>query len=77
MKTFTLNEMETIFEIGGVMMSMIKDNKIEVKDSKDAFYYALSLVIDFEKEHAYTEDYYNDLDKFVVGKVLEKFSIEN
>ena len=73
---FTLNEMENMFEIGGVMMSLINDKKIEIEDSKDAFYYALILAINFEKEHADTEDYYNDLYEFVVGKILEKFGAE-
>lgn len=72
---FNLNEMENAFEIGGIMMSLVKDNKIEIEDSKYAFYYALKLAIDFEKEHADTEDYYGDLDEFVVGKVLEEFGV--
>lgn len=74
---FNLNEMENAFEIGGIMMSLIKDKKIEIEDSKDAFYYALTLAIDFEKEHEDTEDYYNDLDEFVVDKILEEFGIES
>lgn len=73
--TFNLNEMENAFEIGSIMMSLINDKKIEIEDSKDAFYYALTLAIDFEKEHADTEDYYNDLDEFAVGKIIEKFGI--
>jgi DNA mismatch repair ATPase MutS len=74
---FTLNEMENMFEIGGIMMSLVKDNKIEIEDSKDAFYYALTLAIDFEKEYANTEDYYNDIDEFVVDKILEEFGTES
>lgn len=73
---FNLNEMENMFEIGGIMMSLVKDKKIEIEDSKDAFYYALTLAIDFEKEHADTEDYYSDLDEFVVDKILEEFGVE-
>jgi len=72
---FNLNEMENAFEIGGIMMSLIKDKKIEIEDSKDAFYYALTLAIDFEKEHEDTEDYYNDLDNFVIDKILEEFGV--
>lgn len=74
---FNLNEMENMFEIGGIMMSLVKDKKIEIEDSKDAFYYALTLAIDFEKEHADTEDYYSDLDEFVVDKILEEFGVES
>jgi hypothetical protein len=74
---FTLNEMENMFEIGGIMMSLVKDKKIEIEDSKDAFYYALTLAIDFEKEHADTEDYYSDIDEFVVDKVIEEFGAES
>ena len=74
---FNLNEMETIFEISGIIMSLIKDNKIEIEDSKEAFYYALTLAIDFEKEHEDTEDYYSDLDEFVVDKIVKEFGIEN
>lgn len=74
---FNLNEMENAFEIGGIMMSMVKDKQIVIEDSKDAFYYALTLAIDFEKEHEDTEDYYNDLDEFVVDKILEEFGIRN
>lgn len=74
---FNLNEMENMFEIGGIIMSLVKDKKIEIEDSKDAFYYALTLAIGFENEHADTEDYYNDLDEFVVDKILEEFGVEN
>ena len=73
---FNFNEMENMFEIGGIMMSLVKDKKIEIEDSKDAFYYALTLAIDFEKEHEDTEDYYNDLDQFVVDKIIEEFGAE-
>ena len=73
---FNFNEMENMFEIGGIMMSLVKDKKIEIEDSKDAFYYAMILAINFEKEHADTEDYYNDLDQFVVDKIIEEFGAE-
>lgn len=74
---FTLNEMENMFEIGGIMMSLVKDKKIEIEDGMDAFYCALTLAIDFEKEHADTEDYYNDLDEFAVDKILKEFGVNN
>ena len=74
-KAFTLNEMENIFEIGGIMMAMIHDGKIKIEDSKYAFYYALKLAIDFEKECENTDDYYNDLDVFVTGKIVEEFGM--
>lgn len=74
---FNLNEVENAFEIGGIMMSLLKDKKIEVEDSKEAFYYALTLAINFEKEHEDTEDYYNELDEFVVDKLIKEFGVDN
>lgn len=74
---FNLNEMENAFEIGRIMQVMCDNLQININDSKEAFYYALTLAIDFEKEHEDTEDYYNDLAKFVVDKILENFGVEH
>ena len=70
---FNLNEVENAFEIGRIMQFMLDNKQIDIQDSKDAFYYALTFAIDFEKENEDTEDYYNDLDEFVVDKILEEF----
>lgn len=74
---FNLNEVENAFEIGRIMQFMLDNKQIDIQDSKEAFYYALTLAIDFEREHEDTEDYYNELDEFVVNKLIEKFGIEN
>ena len=74
---FNLNEVENAFEIGRMMQFMLDNKQIDIQDSKEAFYYALTLAIDFEKEHEDTEDYYNDLGEFVVNKLIEKFGVEN
>lgn len=70
---FTLNEMENAFEIGAIMMALVSNDRIKIEDSKEAFYCALALAIDFEKEYVDAEDYYNDLDNFVVDKILDRF----
>lgn len=70
---FNLNEVENAFEIGRMMQFMLDNKQIDIQDSKEAFYYALTLAIDFEKEHEDTEDYYNDLGEFVAGKIIEEF----
>lgn len=75
-KKFTIMEMENIFEIGRNIEAMVRNEEIEVDDSKEAFVFALKLAEEFEKEHAYTEDYYFDLDEFVVEKILEEYGVE-
>lgn len=76
MKTFTIEEMENIFEIGREMQAMFERDEIEIEDSKDAFWFALQLAVEFEKEHADTECYYIDLDDFVEKRILEEFKVE-
>lgn len=76
MKTFSIEEMENIFEIGRNMQAMIDNEEIEVNDSKDAFLFALQLAVEFEKEHADTECYYIDLDDFTEKRILEEFKAE-
>lgn len=77
MKAFTIEEMENIFEIGRNMQAMFDNNEIEVEDSKDAFMFALQLAVEFEKEHPDSDDYYNDLDEFVINKISKEFEMEN
>ena len=76
MKTFTIEELENIFEIGRNIQAMIDNDEIEVTDSKDAFIFALQLAVEFEKEHPDSEDYYNELDDFVIGKILKEYGAE-
>lgn len=76
MKAFTIEEMENIFEIGRNMQAMVDNEEIEIEDSKEAFLFALQLAVEFEKEHPDSDDYYNDLDEFVIDKILEEFKVE-
>jgi hypothetical protein len=73
MKAFTLDEMRNIFEIGCIIRGMVDDYEIEVTDGQDAFYYALELAIQFEKVYPDTENYHEDLQRFVYDKLLDKF----
>lgn len=77
MKAFSIEEMENIFEIGRNMQAMFDNNEIEVEDSKDAFMFALQLAVEFEKEHPDSDDYYNELDDFVIDKISKEFEMEN
>lgn len=77
MKAFTVEEMENCFEIGRNMQAMIDNEEIEVNDSKDAFMFALQLAVEFEKEHPDSDDYYNELDDFVIDKISKEFKNEN
>ena len=77
MKAFTYKEMENIFEIGRNIQAMIELEEIEIEDSKEAFNFALGLAVEFEKEHPNTEEYYLDLDEFVIDKILERYKIED
>lgn len=75
-KTYSIMEMENIFEIGRNIEAMVRNEEIEVEDSKEAFMFALKLAVEFEKEHPGAEDYYFDLDEYVIEKILEEYGIE-
>ena len=75
-KKYTIMEMENIFEIGRNIEAMIRNEEIEVEDSKEAFLFALDLAVEFEKEHPDTEDYYFDIDEYVIEKILEEYGVE-
>ncbi len=75
-KTYTIEEMENMFEIGRIIEHMIDNEEIEVEDSKHAFAFAWKLAVDFEKEYPDTEDYYNDIEEYVIDKILEEFGVE-
>ena len=77
MKAFTMNEMENIFEIGRTMQALFSNDAIEIEDSKEAFYLALKLAIEFEEKHPDSECYYLDLDDFVTEKILKAFNEDN
>lgn len=77
MKTFTLDEMKTIYNIGATIRGMVDDYEIEITDSQEAFYYALELAMQFEKEYPDTENYHEDLRRFVYDKLLDKFGFED
>ena len=75
-RVFSIMEMENIFEIGRNIEAMVCNEEIEIENSKDAFALALQLAIEFEKEHPDTEDYYFDLDEFVIDKIIKEFGVE-
>ena len=77
MKTFSMNEMENIFEIGRAIQLAADEGEIEIFDSKGVFLCALELAIEFEKEYPDTENYYDDLDNFIAEKIKAKFGCEN
>ena len=77
MKAFSLNEMETIFEIGRNMQSLFFNDKIEIDDSKEAFMFALKLALEFEEKYPDPECYYLDLDDFVGEKIIEEFGLDD
>ena len=76
MNTFTINEMENIFEIGRHIQYMIDFGNIKVEDSKDAFMFALGLALEFEKEYPDSEDYYGELDEFMSKRILEEYGVK-
>lgn len=73
---FTIAEMENIFEIGRQIQCMIDAGHIEVEDSKEAFMFAMSLAVNFEKEFGDTQEYYSDLYDFIVEKIFDEFGKE-
>lgn len=73
---FTINEMENAFEIGRFVQNMIDNEEIFVEDSKEVFAFGLQLALEFEKEFPDTEEYYMDLEEFVLDKIAEKFGME-
>lgn len=75
-KAYTIMEMENIFEIGRNIEAMVKTEEIEIEDSKGAFAFALKLAVEFEQEHPDSDDYYADLDEYVVEKILEEYGVE-
>ena len=77
MKTFSMNEMENIFEIGRAIQLAADEGEIEIFDSKGAFMCALELAMEFEKVCPETETYYDDLDDFIAEKIKAKFGLEN
>lgn len=74
---FSIEEMENIFEIGRNMQAMEYNDEIETYDSKESFAFALKLALDFEKQNVDRDDYYNDLDAFVIEKLLEHYGTED
>lgn len=77
MKAFTLNEMKNIYNIGARIRGMVDDYEIEIVDSEEAFYYALTLALQFEQEHPNSENYHEDLRRFTYDKLLNKFGFDD
>ena len=71
-RTFSINEMENIFEIGRTIEA--RASILPWEDSKDAFAFALKCAQEFEKEYPETEDYYGDIDEFMNKKFREAFN---
>lgn len=76
-RIFNDKEMENMFEIGRTMQAMEDNEEIEIEDSKEAFMFAMQLAVGFEKEYPDTEEYYLDLDEYVIDKILDRFGVEN
>lgn len=70
--TFSINEMENIFEIGRIIEA--RASILPWEDSKNAFAFALKCAQEFEKEYPETEDYYGDIDEFMDKKFREAFN---
>lgn len=70
--TFSINEMENIFEIGRMIEA--RASILPWEDSKNAFAFALKCAQEFEKEYPETEDYYGDIDEFMDKKFREAFN---
>ena len=77
MKTFTMNEMENIFEIGRAMQCAADAGEIEIEDSKDAFMFAITAAVEFEEKYPNSENYYCDIDDFIDAKMKAAFGFEN
>lgn len=76
MKSFTINEIENAFEIGRIAQHLIETNIIVVEDSKEIFNFVLDLALKFEEEYPETETYYEDIEDFVIEKLLREFGNE-
>ena len=72
-QVFTMAEAENLFEIGRSIQYLVDEGAIEIGDSQDAFWFAMRLAVNFEKEHPETDDYYGDLDEYMRDKILEEF----
>ena len=77
MKAFTLNEVKNVYNIGARIRGMVDDYEIEIVDSEEAFYYALTLAMQFEQEHPNSENYHEDLRRFTYDKLLDKFGFND
>ena len=73
MKLYSIYEIENAFEIGRFIQNMIDNEEIYVDDSKEAFAFGLQLALEFEDKFPGTDDYYMDLEEFVIDKIVEKF----
>lgn len=73
MKTFTMEEMENIFEIGRAMQYTVDfTDGCVIEDSKDAFMFALGLAMEFEEKHPNSEDYYSEIDDFITTRIMNE-----
>lgn len=78
MKTFTMDEMENIFEIGRAIQYVVDfEDGCVIEDSKSAFLFAINLAMEFEEKYPDTEDYYGDLDNFITSRILKEFKTTN
>ena len=73
--TFVMNEMENIFHIGRMIEALRFTFKIDVseEEDKEIFLYAMDWAMMFEHECPDSENYYEDLEKFVVPKIMKKW----
>lgn len=77
--TFTLNEMENALHIGRMIEALRFTFRINLSDEEDKeiFLYAMDWAQLFELECPDSENYYEDLEKFVVPKIMKKWGNDN
>ena len=76
MYSFTIKEVENIFETGRIIQNMIYNKHIEIEDSKEAFAAALYLGKKFEE--VYDDEngfYYADLEEFVEKHLFDAYGM--
>lgn len=74
---YTYFEMENIFEIGRAIEAMMKNKMLDEDiDSKALFSLAVNLAQEFEEVNPGPEDYYGELDEFIVPRIKKEFGRE-
>ena len=73
-KRYSIYEMENVFEIGRTIEAMQKDGQLDEDiDSKNLFAFAVNLAQEFEEVNPCPDDYYGELDEFIVPRIKKEF----